>query len=323
VRASGPVREDTGVLRDEYGIPVKKSGGPSPAVIGGAALGVIVLAVGGYLLFGRGDSGAPSAQPAPQTPPPQAAAPAGGMTPEEIQALLDAALTKQKEEIEAGLKATSSQQAEEIRALQRQLEDAQRVRASSPPPSVQIAAQPAPTPAAAATPAESEPKPAPTTPTAAVAESKAPAAAPASTTPAGASATPASPQRPAAAPTQTPVTRPAPATPARATPTTAAGVQRGDLVSMGQGVTPPRVVRQPPLAYPQVARRLRKEANITVRVLVDEEGDVAEVQAVGSKAGFGLDEAALSHARNCVWAPATKDGVKVKMWTDLKVVFKL
>ena len=95
------------------------------------------------------------------------------------------------------------------------------------------------------------------------------------------------------------------------------------MVTMGAGVTPPRVTRQPPLSYPQVARRLRKEASISVRVLVDENGRVVDVDSGGSKAGFGLDEAALSHAKNCQWEPAIKDGVKVKMWTDLRVVFKL
>jgi len=282
VRTSGPVREDTSVLRDEYGLPSKKSGGPNVAVIGGAAA-VVVLGVAGYFLFGRGGGEAPAAPPPAQPAaeaPAQPAAPAG-MTPEQIQALLDQALAKQKAEIEAGLRATSSQQAEEIKALQQQLESAQRARTTSPPPSVTIA-----TPAAT-TPAATQPAPTP---------------------PAAATATPAQ-----------PTPRPPAAAPASAAP----AVREGDLVTMGAGVTPPRVVRQPPLSYPQVALRLRKEANITVRVLVDENGRVVDVDPGGSKVGFGLDEAAISHARKCQWEPARKDGVKVKMWTDLRVVFKL
>jgi TonB family protein len=319
VRASGAVREDTNVLRDEYGIPPKRGGGPSPAVLGGAVAAVVALALAGYFLFLRGGSTppppAPAAPVAEAAPAPAAPAPTG-MTPEQIQELIQQALGEQRKQIEAGQKASDDQ----LKALQRQLEDAQRVRAAAPPPSVQVAAPPPPT---AAAPAPSEPAPAATTPATSAA---APAEAPAETT--------ANSPRPAAAPAQTSAPAPQPATTQAAAPATrpttpapapaaATAVRVGDLVSMGAGVTPPRVLRQPPLAYPQVARRLRKEATITVRVLVDERGDVADVDAPGAKVGFGLDEAALSHARNCVWAPATKEGVKVKMWTDLRVVFKL
>lgn len=326
VRATGPVREDTNVLRDEYGIPAKRAGGANPAVVGGAVAAVVALAVAGYFLFFRG--GEPPLAPAPAAeaaPAPAAPAPTG-MTPEQIQELISKALAEQRVQIEAGQKASDDQ----LKALQRQLEDAQRVRAASPPPAVQIAS--APTAAAAPAPAASEPAPAATLPAAT------PAAAGATTThaPAEAAATTAA-QRPASAPAQTPVQAPATAPPPAASPSAepaaptpapaprpAAGATRvGDLVAMGAGVTPPRVLRQPPLAYPQVARRLRKEATITVRVLVDERGNVTDVDASGSKVGFGLDEAALSHARNCIWAPASKDGVKVKMWSDLRVVFKL
>ncbi|MCM2268559.1 MAG: TonB family protein [Thermoanaerobaculia bacterium] len=314
VRGSGPVREDTSVLRDEYGLPAKKSGGPNMALIGGAAA-VLVLGAVGYFLFGRG--GGEVAAPPPQAPaaaPAAEAAPAPtGMTPEQIQDLLNQALEKQRQEIEAGLKAASSQQAEEIKALQQQLDSAQRARATAPPPSVAIAAPPAAAPATAPT----------TTPaTTTAAAQPAPAAAtPPASNPAQPTTTATTPAPATATPTQ-PAPRPAPTAPAAVAPA-APTVREGDLVTMAAGVTPPRVVRQPPLSYPQVARRLRKEANITVRVLVDENGRVVDVDAGNSKAGFGLDEAAVSHARNCQWEPARKDGVKVKMWTDLRVVFKL
>jgi len=36
-----------------------------------------------------------------------------------------------------------------------------------------------------------------------------------------------------------------------------------------------------------------------------------------------MDEAAADYARGCVWAPATKEGVRVRMWYDLKVAFTL
>jgi TonB family protein len=36
-----------------------------------------------------------------------------------------------------------------------------------------------------------------------------------------------------------------------------------------------------------------------------------------------MDEAALAYARNCSFEPAKKGGVKVKVWFDVKVAFKL
>ena len=97
----------------------------------------------------------------------------------------------------------------------------------------------------------------------------------------------------------------------------------GDLVSPGPGVVPPRIVRRPALQYPPVAQRMRKEATVAVSVLIDHTGRVAEVKRLGNEAGFGLDEAAEAYARDITWAPATKDGVKVKMWYELRVAFSL
>jgi protein TonB len=91
----------------------------------------------------------------------------------------------------------------------------------------------------------------------------------------------------------------------------------------GAGVTPPRIARQPPLQYPPVAKRLKKEATVIVRVLVDENGRPVDVEGGGAKVGFGMDEAAQSYARNCLWEPAKKGGVPVKIWWELRVAFKL
>ncbi|MCZ7651761.1 MAG: hypothetical protein M5U13_11615 [Thermoanaerobaculia bacterium] len=163
-------------LEEEYGLPgevAAKKPLPIP-LIGAAAAAVVVLALGGWFLFGRGgsESGAPAAAPAVEQP-----ATAPGMTPEQIQALLDQALEQQRVQMQEGLKAASDKQAEEIKALQKQLEDAQKARAAgttgaaaatSPPTAAPSPATPAPaatTPApAAATPAPAVPTPTPRPP---------------------------------------------------------------------------------------------------------------------------------------------------------------
>jgi TonB family protein len=67
---------------------------------------------------------------------------------------------------------------------------------------------------------------------------------------------------------------------------------------------------------------MNREATVTVRVLVDESGRVVEAE-VPEKAGLGFDEAAIEAARGTGYAPATKNGVAGKMWTELKIVFTL
>lgn len=99
-------------------------------------------------------------------------------------------------------------------------------------------------------------------------------------------------------------------------------VRVGDLVTPGPGVVAPRPIRPPSPRYPPGPQRLGREASVTIRVLVDETGRAAEVQRVGPEVGLGFDEAALEAARAATWEPATKDGVRVKMWVQLAIRFE-
>lgn len=100
-----------------------------------------------------------------------------------------------------------------------------------------------------------------------------------------------------------------------------AKTQPGDLVSGGPGVTTAVMTKKPSPVFPRMAQRMGRSAAVTVRVLVDHNGKVEEVQLAGDKAGFGFDEAALAAARNTEWKPAVKDGVNVKIWKSLRIVF--
>ena len=58
-------------------------------------------------------------------------------------------------------------------------------------------------------------------------------------------------------------------------------------------------------------------------LLVDEEGRVIETRLVkGVGRDVGINEAALAAARSARFEPATKDGVRVKMWTYLTMPFQ-
>ncbi|HYX24338.1 MAG TPA: TonB family protein [Thermoanaerobaculia bacterium] len=101
-------------------------------------------------------------------------------------------------------------------------------------------------------------------------------------------------------------------------------VKAGDLVEAGPGVAPPQLVNFPKPAYPPLARSLRVEGLVVVSVLVDENGQVLDARVtepISQK--VGINEAALSAARSAHYKPATKGGVRVKMWTRLRIPFKL
>ena len=86
---------------------------------------------------------------------------------------------------------------------------------------------------------------------------------------------------------------------------------------------PPRLVRLAPPAYPPAARRLRREATVELEVTVDADGSVVEARPVGTRAGFGFDEAAREAARHAVYRPATRGGVPVEATTRLTLRFVL
>jgi TonB family protein len=100
-------------------------------------------------------------------------------------------------------------------------------------------------------------------------------------------------------------------------------VKVGDLVGMSSGVTPPELLAQPEVRYPAMGKKLAKEAEVEVRVLVDENGNVRDATLMGKKAGFGFDQAALEAARNARYKPALKEGVRVKMYVNLTIKFDL
>ncbi len=115
-------------------------------------------------------------------------------------------------------------------------------------------------------------------------------------------------------PTRETVASPEPAAPAKTAP--------GSIVTKGPGVVPPKIVQQPQVVYPRVAARLKRQATVKVRVLVNENGRPTEIEPVGKKTGLGFDEAAIRAAQTTRWTPPTKDGVPVKLWVELSIDFR-
>ncbi len=317
------LREGTGVREGTLSGTLsgtRSQAAPEPARKGlwlgiAAALAVAVLAGGGYFLFGRspaasggpGGGAAPGAAPTPRTaslpgitPAPGAVPAAAGPSEEQLNAQIQQMFDARSKEMEAKLK---NQYDDRIKQLQKQLEDTRKGNAERP----QTAAVPA-------APVETRPAPRSEPPVPAPVQEKPAVAVP---TPAPA---PVPAERQASPPAPTPAS-PAPANPAPVAPARQAQAQVGDLVQPGPGVAPPKLQGQLDPRYPFAAQRLNRAAQVDIKVLVDERGRVMDAERLGAKAGFGFDEAALEAARRATFQPASKDGVKVKMWMMLRVNF--
>ena len=274
--------------------------------IGIAAALLVAAGIGGYLMMSGGSKNAAAEPPpAPIVPAAQPAAMPGGVqpapvpagpTPEELQAQIQSMIAAQGKQVEDKLK---DQYDDRIKLLQQQLEESrkaaieqERQAARQPERQAPAPVQETPEPdRTVATAAKTEPPPAPVIPEPTPEPQRA------------------EPVQQAPAPVQQ-----APAPAVRKT-------QFGDLVSLGAGVTPPKMTSRLDPRYPAQAQRLNKSADVDIKVLVDENGRVVDAQRTGAKAGFGFDEAALEAARRVQFSPATKDGVRVKVWYGIKVKF--
>jgi TonB family protein len=285
--AAIPATADYGAIPE----PVKRK---SAAPLIGMAAGLIAVALGAWVVFGRkGDAAAPAAPTtsasALTTPGAVSTAP---LTPATSTAPTTAAATSTAPVIDPSL--VDQEVAKRLAAERARLEAAAR------------AQQPATAATATQAPA---PRVVPPPVTATVAQQPAPQ--PVET-------------RPAPEPVET---RPAPApveTPQQA-PAQAARAKEGDLVPVGtDGLNMPRMLRRASVPYPAMARMQKIQGTVITTVLVSESGSVLDVKVIrGINRAGGLNEAAEQMMRRSTFSPATKDGVRVKTWMTVPVEFKL
>jgi serine/threonine-protein kinase len=136
--------------------------------------------------------------------------------------------------------------------------------------------------------------------------------------------TPAPTPAPTPTPTPTPATpAPGPTTAAPAPPTATPPVLRGAVVDIGDpGVTPPVPIREPKAFFPPIAKAARATGLVELRILVDENGNVADVSLVScTRPGVQFELEAERAARRRKYRPATKGGVPVRVWVPIRVPF--
>ncbi len=243
------------------------------------------------------------------------------LSPEELESQVRSLVAKRAGDLEANLKAEYDQR---LVKLRQQLEEAKTT--TDPEVSSVDGTEPA---EEAAAPATATPKAQqPSSPAGSPAEAEPVATDPPPTPVRREQATPEpiqeQPATPAPQPERTPtVTRRAPVeTEASAPESESTATEPGAIVQQGPGVTPPRLLRQPHVIYPPAAARLKRQATIRVRVLVDESGKPIEIEQLTEEVGLGFDRAALRAAKTTRWSVPEKNGVPVKMWVELSIDFR-
>ncbi|HPR64946.1 MAG TPA: TonB family protein [Thermoanaerobaculia bacterium] len=112
-----------------------------------------------------------------------------------------------------------------------------------------------------------------------------------------------------------PVKEPEPAVPS---------VTKGQLVDIkdvDQAPIPLTTVRA---EYPPLAVKRRVQGNVILKVLVNEEGQAVDFNAIRYPGGkLGLDKAAIEAVKQWTFSPALKEGIPVKTWTVVTIPFTL
>ena len=98
-------------------------------------------------------------------------------------------------------------------------------------------------------------------------------------------------------------------------------VTRGQLVTLGPDVIPPKPVHKVYAKYPESAKAKKLEGTVRLNVLVDETGRVLDVKVTKSAHPM-LDDAVMAAYRQWTFAPATKQGVPVKVWITVSMSFQ-
>jgi len=87
-------------------------------------------------------------------------------------------------------------------------------------------------------------------------------------------------------------------------------------------IVPPKKLFAPDPLYPEVARRIRKQGTVVLRLRLDREGAIVAIEPL-TALGFGLEEAAVAAVSRWRFAAATLRGQPVAVVYNLSVRYAL
>jgi len=91
----------------------------------------------------------------------------------------------------------------------------------------------------------------------------------------------------------------------------------------GGNVIAPTPIYQPAASYTPDARHEQIEGTVTLQIIIDRQGNVADVQETSKPLGAGLDQSATNTVKTWRFHPATRDGVPVPVRVGVEVAFRL
>jgi len=98
-------------------------------------------------------------------------------------------------------------------------------------------------------------------------------------------------------------------------------INEGDLVTQGADVVIPQAIKKIIPSYPLAAKRQGIEGLVILQALISEKGDVLTVKPL--RGNDMLSTAAMDAVRQWKFEPATKKGVRVKIWYTITIPFKI
>jgi TonB family protein len=100
-------------------------------------------------------------------------------------------------------------------------------------------------------------------------------------------------------------------------------VREGDIVAPGEGVVEAQLARKAEPMAPPTSAVLGNRGFAMFSVLVDVDGSVDSVKLIRSSGSAAFDDLATAAAKRSTFTPATKDGVRVRMWRTLRYDVKV
>jgi TonB family protein len=85
----------------------------------------------------------------------------------------------------------------------------------------------------------------------------------------------------------------------------------------------PKPLNAPIPKYPTEAQMSGIEGTVIVKMLIDIDGTVKEVQILKTSGNYMLDKAALIAAKKSIFSPAEHKGKKLRVWMSRPYIFKL
>ncbi len=97
----------------------------------------------------------------------------------------------------------------------------------------------------------------------------------------------------------------------------------GKVYGVGAEVRPLAPIYKPEPPYSEKARTAKLSGGLVLWIVIDPQGNVADIKEVSEPLGEGLDENAIRTVSTWKFEPPTRNGVPVTIHTDVEISYRL